>query len=90
MHRGNLLFDGYRVVYYARVSTEEEEQLNAIELQIEENRTTIRELGGKLVDEYVDRGKSGTTVKRGMSTRDFMKICAKINLILSVLKIRTG
>lgn len=64
MHRGNLLFDGYRVVYYARVSTEEEEQLNAIELQIEENRTTIRELGGKLVDEYVDRGKSGTTVKK--------------------------
>lgn len=29
MHRGNLLFDGYRVVYYARVSTEEEECYSA-------------------------------------------------------------
>ena len=63
MNRKELLFKGYRVVFYARVSTEEEEQLNAIELQIEENRSVIAENGGTLVDEYIDRGKSGTMTK---------------------------
>ena len=52
-----------RAVFYARVSTEEEKQLNAIELQIEENRKAIQKKGWELVDEYVDRGKSGTKVK---------------------------
>lgn len=59
---GDLL--GARAVFYARVSTQEEEQLNAIELQIDENRQTIREMGWELVDEYIDRGKSGTQTKR--------------------------
>ena len=31
-----------RAVFYARVSTEEEKQLNAIEKQIDENREIIR------------------------------------------------
>ena len=31
-----------RAVFYARVSTEEEEQLNAIEKQIEENQEIIK------------------------------------------------
>lgn len=54
---------GMRAVFYARVSTQEEEQLNAIELQIEENRNVIKEKGWVLAGEYVDRGKSGTQVK---------------------------
>ena len=54
---------GLRAVFYARVSTAEEEQLNAIELQIEENRNTIIKHGWKKVDEYIDRSKSGTMVK---------------------------
>ena len=54
---------GLRAVFYARVSTAEEEQLNAIELQIEENRNTITKHGWKKVDEYIDRSKSGTMVK---------------------------
>lgn len=54
---------GMRAVFYARVSTAEEEQLNAIELQIEENRGCIKDHGWKLVGEYIDRSKSGTMVK---------------------------
>ena len=42
---------GMRAVFYARVSTAEEEQLNAIELQIEENRGCIKDHGWKLVGE---------------------------------------
>lgn len=54
---------GLRAVFYARVSTAEEEQLNAIELQIEENRNAIAKHGWVLVDEYIDRSKTGTMVK---------------------------
>lgn len=54
---------GLRAVFYARVSTAEEEQLNAIELQIEENRNAIERHKWKKVDEYIDRSKSGTMVK---------------------------
>ena len=53
-----------RAVFYARVSTEEEEQLNAIEKQIEENRDTIREKGWILIDEYIDKGITGTQAKK--------------------------
>lgn len=55
--------EGLRAVFYARVSTAEEEQLNAIELQIEENRNAIEKHNWKKVDEYIDRSKSGTMVK---------------------------
>lgn len=54
---------GMRAVFYARVSTAEEEQLNAIELQIEENRNIIAKNKWKKVDEYIDRSKTGTVVK---------------------------
>lgn len=54
---------GMRAVFYARVSTAEEEQLNAIELQIEENRNIIHKYKWKKVDEYIDRSKTGTMVK---------------------------
>lgn len=54
---------GLRAVFYARVSTAEEEQLNAIELQIEENRNCITKNKWKKVDEYIDRSKSGTMIK---------------------------
>lgn len=53
-----------RAVFYARVSTEEEEQLNAIEKQIEENRDIIEGKGWILVDEYVDKGITGTQTKK--------------------------
>lgn len=53
-----------RAVFYARVSTEEEEQLNAIEKQIEENRDVIKAKGWILVDEYIDKGITGTQAKK--------------------------
>lgn len=53
-----------RAVFYARVSTEEEKQLNALSKQIQENRDIIKEKGWNLVEQYIDEGKSGTTVKR--------------------------
>ena len=53
-----------RAVFYARVSTEEEEQLNAIEKQIEENIDVIHNQKWNLVDQYVDKGISGTQTKK--------------------------
>lgn len=52
-----------RAVFYARVSTEEEKQVNALAKQIQENRDVIASKGWILVDEYIDEGKSGTKVK---------------------------
>jgi len=53
-----------RVVYYARVSTEEEGQLNAIENQIQMLEDFINgNLEWQLVGSYIDSGKSGTTTK---------------------------
>lgn len=53
-----------RAVFYARVSTEEEKQLNALEKQIQENRDVISNNGWELIGEYIDEGKTGTTTKR--------------------------
>lgn len=53
-----------RAVFYARVSTEEERQLNALEKQVQENRDVISNNGWILVGEYIDEGKTGTTTKR--------------------------
>lgn len=64
--------DGLRAVFYARVSTQEEEQLNAIELQIEENRNAIEKNNWILVDEYIDRGKTGTMVK---GRDEYQRLC---------------
>lgn len=55
---------GLRAVYYARVSTEEEKQVNALAKQCEEAEHCISSNGWNLVDMYVDEGKSGTTSKR--------------------------
>lgn len=52
-----------RAVFYARVSTQEEQQLKALPKQIEECRDCIKAQGWELVDEYIDEGKSGTGVK---------------------------
>ncbi len=53
-----------KAVFYARVSTEEEKQINALEKQIQENKDIISSKGWELVDSYIDEGKSGTTTKR--------------------------
>ena len=53
-----------KAVFYARVSTEEEKQLNALEKQVQENIDVIKAKNWDLVDQYIDEGKSGTTTKR--------------------------
>lgn len=52
-----------RAVFYARVSTQEEAQLKALPKQVDECKDKIREKGWELIDQYVDEGKSGTTIK---------------------------
>lgn len=51
---------GLKAVFYARVSTQEEQQLKALPKQIEECKDCIKRNGWTLVDQYVDEGKSGT------------------------------
>lgn len=53
-----------RAVYYARVSTEEEKQVNALAKQCEEAEHCITSHNWLLVDRYIDEGKSGTTSKK--------------------------
>lgn len=55
---------GLRAVFYARVSTQEEHQLRALPKQVDECRDVINTKNWKLIDEYVDEGKSGTVIKR--------------------------
>lgn len=75
-----------RAVFYARVSTEEEQQLNALDTQVVENREIIAEQGWELVGEYIDEGRTGTTTRRrtaynqlleDMSSRKFDIIVVK-------------
>ncbi len=60
-----------RAVFYARVSTEEEEQLNAIEKQIEENIDIIKSKNWKLVDQYIDKGIPEHRRRKEMTIIDF-------------------
>lgn len=53
-----------KVVFYSRVSTEEEKQLNALSKQIQELTDYIHsQKNWVLVDKYIDEGISGTTSK---------------------------
>lgn len=53
-----------KVVFYSRVSTEEEKQLNALSKQIQELTDYIHsQKDWVLVDKYIDEGISGTTSK---------------------------
>ena len=53
-----------RAVYYARVSTDEERQVNALVKQVKECEDCIKDKGWRLIEGYVDEGKSGTTTKK--------------------------
>lgn len=53
-----------KVIYYARVSTQEESQVNALKEQIIELDNFVNsQHEWEFVDKYVDEGKSGTTTK---------------------------
>ena len=51
-----------RAVIYCRCSTEEESQKNALEKQVAEAESSVRQYGWVLVDRYVE-SRSGTTAK---------------------------
>lgn len=51
-------------VFYARVSTEEEKQINALEKQCADLKDCITLNNWKLVDTYIDEGKSGTSTRK--------------------------
>ncbi len=53
-----------RACGYGRVSTDEESQLNALNMQIDEIEHCIMRNGWENVDMYVDEGKSGTSTKK--------------------------
>jgi site-specific DNA recombinase len=46
-----------RAVFYARVSTQEEEQLKALPKQVEECKDIIASKGWRLINGYVDEGQ---------------------------------
>lgn len=64
MHKIESKQQGLRAVYYARVSTEEEKQVNALAKQCDEAEYCITSNKWVLVDQYIDEGKSGTTSHR--------------------------
>lgn len=65
LSQGNSIYDlPLRVTYYARVSTDKDEQLHSIENQISYYESHIRKCSNwTFVDGYIDEGKSGTSVK---------------------------
>lgn len=64
MYRRELEHVVLKAVYYARVSTEEEKQMNALAKQCDEAIRCISSNKWILVDQYIDEGKSGTTSQR--------------------------
>lgn len=52
----------FRAVIYARCSTEEESQKDALKKQVEEGKASVREMGWTLAGLYVE-SRSGTTTK---------------------------
>ncbi len=53
-----------KAVIYCRVSTNEEIQINALSSQIEEAKLAVLNNNWHIVDEYIDEGKTGTTIKK--------------------------
>jgi DNA invertase Pin-like site-specific DNA recombinase len=53
-----------RAVYYARVSTEEEKQLNALDKQCNDLMDCINHNNWTFIDSYIDEGRSGTSSKK--------------------------
>lgn len=80
LRSGKSIFDlNLRVTYYARVSTDTDEQAHSLKNQVEYYRKFITDVGQwTFVDGYVDEGISGTSVRKRGS---FLKMIddAKLN-----------
>lgn len=53
-----------KAVYYCRVSTDEESQINALQNQIQEAESCIYKNEWELIGSYIDEGRSGTQTKK--------------------------
>lgn len=87
LSKGKTIYDmNLRVAYYARVSTDKEDQLNSLENQSSYFKEMILEnKNWTLINSYIDEGISGTQVKKRES---FLKMIedskqGKIDLILT-------
>lgn len=60
----NLNLTKLRAVGYNRVSSDELEQVDALQVQIKETQEHIAKMGWVMVDQYIDEGKSGTATKK--------------------------
>lgn len=75
-----------RVVYYARVSTEKDEQLNSLENQKKFFEDYIRDVKSwNLIGKYIDEGISGTAVKNRTSFLQMIQdgIDGKFDMIIT-------
>ena len=75
-----------RAVFYARVSTQEEAQLRALPKQIQECKDTIAENKWKLIDGYIDEGKSGTQVAKRTEYQRLLNDIAEDKFDIVVVK----
>ena len=66
MRNGKTIFDlPLRVTFYARVSTEKDEQINSLENQVQYYTQFIQEKPSwTYVQGYIDEGISGTSTKK--------------------------
>ena len=70
----------FRAVYYARVSTEKEQQLNALETQVNQLEDFIRNSAGWVkVRGYVEPGQSGTTIEHRPVFKRLINDIEKLN-----------
>lgn len=72
-----------RAVIYNRCSTEEEAQINALEIQASESREIVYARGWQLVDQYIE-SESGTSVERRMEYQRLLEDmeCNKFDIIV--------
>ena len=85
--KGKSIFDmNLRVVYYARVSTESDEQLNSLENQKKFFEDYVKNSNNwELIDSYIDEGISGTSVNRRVNFMRMIEdaINGKFDMILT-------
>lgn len=72
-----------RVVIYNRCSTEEEAQINALEIQAAESRELVYAKGWQLIDQYIE-SESGTSVERRLEYQRLLEDmeCDKFDIIV--------
>lgn len=74
-----------RAVVYNRCSTEEEAQINALEIQVTESREIVYAKGWQLVDQYVE-SESGTSTQKRMEYQRLLEDMERDKFDIVVIK----